>query len=194
MQLGKLRIPWPGGKTGDDDPHWDFFLNQPAQDPQNQIDTRIRGSREGHVYPAMVDTHTPRIMSEHLKELYRFFGACSSGILDLSAHLHVRPEGGDHPFALIGVFKAAADPRDHPGIGGQAPVLEGAFATFNIGAIIREWGFRATRVPAIDGDRAAAAAGLGTLNRAGRLVTPQFGAKVYVADVILTDLPVAPDR
>ncbi len=194
MQLGKLRIPWLGGKTDDDDPYGDFFLNQPAQDPKNQIDTRIRGSREGHVYPAKVDTHTPAIMTEHVKELYRFFGACSSGILDLSAHPELRPEGDDHPYAVIGVFKAAVDPRSHPGIGGQAVVLDGAFATFNLGAIIREWGFRATRVPAIDGDRAAAAAGLGALNRAGRLVTPQFGAQVYVADVILTDLPVAPDR
>ena len=71
---------------------------------------------------------------------------------------------------------------------------KGAFATFNLAAIIREWGFRATRAQQVDGARLAAAAGLGNLDRGGRLVTPQFGAKVHVADVILTDLPVQPDR
>jgi epoxyqueuosine reductase QueG len=39
----------------------------------------------------------------------------------------------------------------------------------------------------------AAQAKLGTLNSEGRLVTPQFGTKVYVANAIRTDLPLAVD-
>jgi epoxyqueuosine reductase QueG len=39
----------------------------------------------------------------------------------------------------------------------------------------------------------AAAAGLGTLDTQRRLVTPKFGTRVHVANVIRTDLPLAPD-
>jgi hypothetical protein len=33
---------------------------------------------------------------------------------------------------------------------------------------------------------------LGTLDRTGKLVTAEFGTRVHVADVIRTDLPLAP--
>ena len=42
-------------------------------------------------------------------------------------------------------------------------------------------------------DALAAKAGLGTMNGSGRLVTREFGAGVYVADAIYTDLPLAAD-
>jgi hypothetical protein len=35
--------------------------------------------------------------------------------------------------------------------------------------------------------------GIGTLDARGRLTTKRFGTKVHIADVILTDLPVAVD-
>jgi epoxyqueuosine reductase QueG len=54
-------------------------------------------------------------------------------------------------------------------------------------------GYRASAAPDPNAEKLAAAAGLGTLNAEGRLVTPQFGAQVYVANVIRTDLPMAPD-
>jgi hypothetical protein len=34
---------------------------------------------------------------------------------------------------------------------------------------------------------------LGEINGDGRLVTPQYGADVHVANIILTDLPLAQD-
>ena len=37
------------------------------------------------------------------------------------------------------------------------------------------------------------AAGLGRLGSDGRLVTEMFGNKVHVANIIRTDLPLAPD-
>jgi hypothetical protein len=37
------------------------------------------------------------------------------------------------------------------------------------------------------------AAGLGTLDRGGRLVVPRLGTLVHVADVIRTDIPLTPD-
>jgi len=67
------------------------------------------------------------------------------------------------------------------------------FITFVLSSWIRELGFRATVVRDADTDALAAKAGLGTLNGQGRLVTSEFGAGVYVADAIYTDLPLAAD-
>ncbi len=99
----------------------------------------------------------------------------------------------EYPFAVICVVRADYDPRQAPGIGSQVPVQNGLFITFVLSAWIRELGFRATAKQLLNGDALAAAAGLGKLDQNGRLVTPQFGSGVHVADVILTDLPLAAD-
>jgi hypothetical protein len=54
-------------------------------------------------------------------------------------------------------------------------------------------GFRACAAPDANADALAAAARLGTLNPQGKLVTQRYGMKVHVANVIRTDLPLAPD-
>jgi len=73
------------------------------------------------------------------------------------------------------------------------PVQKGLFITFVLSAWMRELGFRATAAMDPNAEQLAAAAGLGTLNTEGRLVTPRFGTHVHVANVIRTDLPLAPD-
>jgi hypothetical protein len=73
------------------------------------------------------------------------------------------------------------------------PVQNGLYVTFVLSAWIRELGYRATATIGADGEGLAARAGLGTLDAAGRLVTPRFGTRVHVADVIRTDLPLAAD-
>lgn len=188
-----MHLPWHRPVA---DPHRAFYLNEPAADPRNDIVARIRDAKEGAVWPVKTETHTPAVMSAHVKELARFFRA------DLCAI--VRVEGADamadngesepHAYGIVCVFQAEHAGWELLGIGAQTGALKGAFASFNLAAIIREWGFRATRAQHVDGARLAAAACLGNLDRGGRLVTPQFGAKVYVADVILTDLPLQPDR
>lgn len=99
----------------------------------------------------------------------------------------------DYPFGVVCAVRADYDTRHAPGIGGQVPVQNGLFITFVLSAWIRELGYRATVTA--DSNRAAlaAAAGLGQLDSDGKLVTPKFGTRVYVADVIRTDLPLAPD-
>ena len=107
------------------------------------------------------------------------------------------PKGADaeqYPFAVICAVRADYDPREARGIGGQVPVQNGLFITFVLSAWIRELGFRATAAPDPDAEKLAAMAGLGTLNRDGRLVTPKYGTRVHVADVIRTDLPLAADE
>ncbi len=66
------------------------------------------------------------------------------------------------------------------------------FAIYTLGSYIRELGYNAVHSET-DRERLAAAAGLGSVDAAGRLVTRKFGARCHVADVLLTDLPLAAD-
>lgn len=177
------------------DPYEDFYLHSAAVDPRNQIDSRIRQAPEGSVFAVKADTHTPEIMSDHVKELGRFFEAdlvhiASTAGFDFGAELDATTE---LPYAVFCLFRAEHDPRDAAGIGGHIGSLKGAFATFQMSAIIREFGYRAERFAGEDRDALASQAGLGALNENGRLVAPRFGTGVHIADIIMTDLPVAPD-
>jgi hypothetical protein len=181
------------------DPYEDFYLNAEVADPRNLIVNRIRQAPEGSVFAIKSDTHTPEVMAAHVKELGRFFGAEAVHIAataDLHLEQAIPGEDGaplDLPFAVIMLFRADHDFRESPGIGGHVGALKGAFATFQVSAIIREFGFRATRVSLPDPDRAASSLGLGKLDGSGRLKTARLGTKLHIADVILTDLPIKPD-
>ncbi len=126
-------------------------------------------------------------MSEHIKDLGRFFGADQVGIAQLGP-------GGDteYSFAIVIMIRTEDDPRTSQGIGGQAAALTGEYVSFNLAAAIREFGFRATRSGQADGHRLAACAGLGQLDQAGRLETREFGRKLHIPDGIRTDLPLSP--
>jgi hypothetical protein len=168
------------------DPYWDSFINRPPADPNNVIPFAFRGLQEGDVNPVRTAVHSPNVMSGHIKELGRFYGAEMVGIVGLTS------EPG---FAIVSVLKADYDIRTARGVGGQTPLLKGLFETFTLAAYIRELGYSATRVSVEDnrGERLAAAAGLGILDDDGRLVHRRFGRNVHVAEVIITDLPLESD-
>lgn len=189
LRLGPLKIPWPRTESRDDDPYWDFFINRPPADLANSVTELIRNAPEGNVFPTKADLHTPEITSGHVKELARYLGADLVGIARLSSD----DEEG-YPFAVICAVRADYDPRQAAGIGGQVPVQNGLFITFVLSAWIRELGFRAAASSHPNAEALAAAAGLGALNPNGRLVTPKYGTRVHVADVIRTDLALAADR
>jgi hypothetical protein len=190
--MARLPLPWTRSEAADD-PYWDVFLNRAPADPQNMVPHLIRQMPDGAINPVPEEIHSPEINASHIKELARFLGTDLVGI----ARLEGDPEG--FPFAVVNVVRADQDPREHPGVGGQVPVQNGQYVTFVLSAYIRELGFRST----VHGDaapqehaervRLAAKAGLGTVDAEGRLVTPQYGARVYVADIIRTDLPLAAD-
>jgi len=169
------------------DPYWHNYVNHPPADPANLVPPSVRNAPEGAVFPVKSDVHTPEVMTEHISDLGRFFGAGLIGVARLGPGGHT-----DYPFAVVCGIRAEYDPRTAQGVGGQAAALTGAYVTFNLAAAIREYGFRATRSGDSDVDRIAACAGLGTLDSEGRLVTPEFGRKLYLADVIRTDLPLNP--
>jgi hypothetical protein len=201
LRLGPLKIPWPGKDSREDDPYWDFFINTPPADVANMVTEMIRNAPEGNIFPTKAELHTPEITSSHVKDLARYLGTDLVGIARLTILPSPLPRGGEgkgegdsnDPFAVICAVQADYDPRQAPGIGGQVPVQKGLFITFVLSAWIRELGFRATSALDPNAERLAATAGLGTLNAEGRLVTPQFGTRVHVANVIRTDLPLAPD-
>ena len=190
LRLGPITLPWPGKPT--DDPYWDFFLRTPPHDLQNSAVDMVQKSPDGAINPAPEEIHSPDVNSRHIKELATFLGADLTGIAALDSAAPDTPEG--YTFAVVNVVRAEHDPHETPGVGGQVPVQNGLYVTFVLSAYIRELGYRATAKLPADGPRLAAAARLGTLDAQGRLVTPRFGSKVYVADVVFTDLPLAPDR
>ena len=185
------KFPWSKKDVHSDDPYWDFFINTPPADLRNTVTELIRNAPAGNIFPTQADIHTPEITSHHVKEMARYLGAAVVGIAQLEINGIHNPDG--YPLAVLCAVPAEYDPRLSPGIGGQMPVQNGLFITFVLSAWIRELGFRASVTPHLGAATLAAQAGLGTLNAAGRLVTPQFGAKVHIADAISTDLPLAAD-
>jgi hypothetical protein len=184
-------FPWSKTDAHRDDPYWDFFINTPPADLTNTVTELIRNAPAGNIFPTKADIHTPEINTEHVKGMARYFGADLVGIARLASGHADNPDG--YPFAVLCGVRAEYDPRVSPGIGGQVPVQNGLFITFVLSGWIRELGFRASVVPHLETEKLAAQAGLGRLNAEGRLVTPQFGVKVYIADAICTDLPLAAD-
>ncbi len=164
-----------------DDPYWEAFIQRAPADPNNLIPHGFKQVQPGGVNPIKTEVHSPNVMSSHVKDLGRFYGADLVGIVQL----HDR-------FAIVCALKTDYDARTALGIGGQTPAMKGLFATFTLGAYIREMGYQAD-ASETDRQRLAAAAGLGTLDADGHLVTRQFGRNVYVADVLLTDLPLEAD-
>jgi hypothetical protein len=202
LRLGPIKIPWLGKDSREDDPYWDFFINTPPADLANTVTEMIRSAPEGNVFPTKAELHTPDITSSHVKELARYLGTDLVGIARLTTTPASsitrggdgRGEGNEHyPFAVICAVQADYDPRHALGIGGQVPVQKGLFITFVLSAWIRELGFNATAALDPNAEQLAAAAGLGNLTADGKLLTPQYGTRIHVANVIRTDLPLAPD-
>ncbi|MGE5216514.1 MAG: hypothetical protein ACM3SP_05855 [Chloroflexota bacterium] len=190
-RLGPLKLPWLGEKSHKNDPYWGYFIDRPPADLANTVTEMIRKAPEGNVFPTKAELHTPDITSSHVKGMAEYFGAELVGIVRLNADDN--SDGEFYPSAIVCAVHADYDPRTSRGIGGQVPVQNGLFITFILSAWIRELGFRAAAAPDPNAETLAARAGLGTLNGEGRLVSPRFGTRVHVANIIRTDLPLAPD-
>jgi hypothetical protein len=163
------------------DPYWEAFIERQPADPNNVIPYGFKQVKPGGVNPVKTEVHSPNVMSSHVKDLARFYGADLVGIVQLPQR-----------FGIVVVMRSDYDMRSAVGVGGQTPALKGLFATFTVGAYIRELGYAADASD-VDVERIAAAAGLGTIRPDGRFVTREFGPNVHVADVLLTDLPLQPD-
>jgi hypothetical protein len=211
MDIGWAR--WLLGRWltgGRRDPLWDHFIYRAPADPKNDLTPALRGAPEGRIYPVKTEVSDPHSMSRQIKELGQWFGADLVGIAALQpVHLQSdgqsiagggstekteRPETGarPYPFAVVCTIATDYDPREAKGLGGQLAVRDGAVVNHHLRNYIRELGYRAS-IGGVDPLAVAAAAGLGTLDSSGRLVTSTRGTHIHVADAILTDLSLAPD-
>jgi hypothetical protein len=190
---GALQAPWRRSGS-DDDPYWDAYINRPPADIRNTITEIVGNAPEGNIFPTKSELHSPDVMSRHVKELATYLKAQLVGIVDLGKQDPELAHG--YPFGIVCAVKAEYDPYTSPGVGGQAAVQAGQYATFVVAAWIRELGYRGSMK--IETSRAqrehlAVAAGLGKLDSAGRLSVPKYGTNIYVADILFTDLPMAAD-
>jgi hypothetical protein len=189
---GALKLPRP--RSGENDPYWDAFINRPAADIRNTIPEIIGKAPEGNVFPTRAELHSPNVTADHVKELARYLHVERVGIVDLSKQDPALAHG--FPYAVVCIVKAENDPYTSPGMGGQAPVQNGQYIAFIVAAWIRECGYRGSikiETTREQRERLAVAAGLGTLNSNGRLSVPKHGTKIYVADILFTDLPMVAD-
>jgi hypothetical protein len=152
-----------------DDPYWEAFINRPPFDPNNVIPHAFKQVQPGGVNPVRTEVHSPNVMSSHVKDLAKFYGASRVGIVGL-------PDGRA---AIVCALPFDYDPATHAGVGAQTPALKGLFATFTLGAYIREMGYTTDRCE-LDRFELATKAHLNTKG-------------MHVADVIVTDLPLQPD-
>jgi hypothetical protein len=190
MRIGPFNI----GHTERDDPYWDGFINRPPVDRRNVVNLAMADAEEGSVHPTRTEVHSPNVMSSHIRQLGNYLGVNEVAIVQLAASpFEDCPDDPGPFFAIVSLLQADHDTRTAPGSGGQAPAVKGLFATFNVAAYIREMGYRANRSKTMNGERLAAAAGLGTLTADGRLVSPRLHPCVHAAEVIVTELPLEAD-
>ncbi|MSQ27961.1 MAG: hypothetical protein EXR51_07480 [Dehalococcoidia bacterium] len=154
------------------------------------------------------EIHDPQAMTGHLRELSRFFGADMLGVAATTAGLLAPlegvapPEEGEPPYsaerwatefpsAVVALIGWEYDSERDLGIGGQWGDIKTSVIAFNLAAYIRELGYRAIAT-GLQIVRLEAAANLGSVDSAGRIAVPGFGAGVWLANAVLTNLPLAP--
>lgn len=163
-------MPWRRrAATSRDDPFWDAFIFQPPADRNNLIPHAFKAASIGGVNPVQTEVHSPNVMSQHVIELAKFYGADQVGIVALD----------DARFGIVCALHAEYDTRVAKGIGGQTPALKGLFATFTLAAFVRELGYDADCVARADAEELARRAGVA-------------GAHRHIADVVETTLPLQP--
>jgi len=196
-----------GGLGSGPDLYWDTFIRRTPADPGALLGPKLRAAGEGLVHPVKTEVHDPRAMTGHLRELSRFLGADLLGVAactpealvgldgqapgDSVAPLPAGPWAVQFPFAVQVAIQWAYDRDRDRGVGGQWGDLKTAAIAFNMASYIRELGYRATAT-SLHSPALAAAAGLGSLTPAGKLKTPEFGDQVWLANLVLTDLPLEP--
>ena len=214
-------------------PLFNWYFNRASRDPlartatanssvdrHNTIEHVIAGAPKAKVNPERTLVVDPKVMTRHIKDVARYFGASDVGIMRVSPQfLYAEgryPDDGTgaatdtnepvtadkiaerYPYAIAMVYAWDHDmAKAHRHRIGDAAYHFGAekhrAAYANLAAYIRELGYSvATRV--CTPMPTALAAGLGEMGRHGMLITEKFGSQVHLGDPIATDLPLVPDE
>jgi hypothetical protein len=182
------------------DPWWDDFINKEPNDPKNLVGLTVAAAPGGPVYGNKPEVHDTAAMTGQIKGFAEFLGSCLVAITNTDpAYLEDAPEDGSegdtelYPYAIICAVKYEHDPNKARGIGGQLAQQKLAVINFQMRSYIRQLGYKASlRHP--KSAEMAVAAGLGTIDKQGRFSAKRYGHRVWLGDVILTELPLVVDR
>jgi ferredoxin len=191
-----------------------------AADRKNVLQMVVNRSPRGGVNPAKTKVRDPGVMTEHIKRVARFFGADVIGVAPAyPGFLYTAgryPDDGNgprgaagsppgpsemaerYPFAISGGvawdYNMGKAHRHRIGDATYHFSLDDAQVLMvNLAAYIRELGYNAIQGVA-QPMPVALAAGIGEHARNGLLITEKFGSRVQLGDIILTDLPLVPDK
>jgi reductive dehalogenase len=172
----------------------------------------LREEVDGPVAPAC-SKFTAAQMTSYIKNLARYYGACTVGITELQpyhVYSHIGRGSGEYgaPITLDQRYAIAFTVEMDHAMMGTAPnapttmesarqYAEAARVALQLGYLIRQLGYPARAH--IDGNYRVIAplvardAGLGEIGRMGLLMTPELGPRVRLG-VVTTDLPLIPDQ
>lgn len=191
-----------------------------AADARNVVTTPVGKSKRGAVNPTKTEVRDPKVMSRHIKRVARYLGADVVGIAavhpsfiykggryDIQAGLAAGSDGNSpdpeslarqFPYAICAAtawdYDMGKAHRHH--IGDAAyhfSQLNAHLIYRELAGYIRELGYNAVLGAGIPMPLAVAA-GFGEMGRHGMVITEKFGARIHMPDVILTDMPLAPDK
>ena len=216
-ELGKPLFNWYFNTISKDPISRMGFLTH-AADKEALLSTIVGQAKLGQVRPERTPVDDPAVMSRHIKQALAYMGADAVGIARTDpAYLYqdgaqrdtsevlVAGHEADTPDALAErypyaiVFIVAWDDemgRAHRHRIGDAAYFAGAqrghTITANLEGYLHELGYN-SRHGAANPMPLALLAGLGELGRNGLVITEKFGARMH-PNVILTDLPLVPDK
>ena len=195
------------------DPLWEHFIKTSPVDPNGNLAPALIDASAGRVFPVKGNDPDPAGMAQKIKDLALWWGAELVGIVPLepvqagleppTGETRIDPSGdastqaaGEEStarrFAIVFVLSSEYDPEESPGIGGQYVLQRGAVVVQHVGAYIREIGFQANKCD-LDPLPLAEAAGLGKVDRRGRLTVRGQRRHAHVPRAVVTNLPLAAD-
>jgi hypothetical protein len=176
------------------DPLWDDFINKAPEDPKNLVGLTVAAAPGGPVFGNETEVHDTAAMSGQIKGFAEFLGANLVAITNTDPSVvETDTEEELYPYAITCVVEADHDPKKALGIGGQLAKQRLAVINFQLRSYIRQLGYKAS-LGHPKSYSMAVAAGLGTVDGQGRFTTKRHGNRVWLEDVVLTELPLAVDK
>lgn len=185
------------------DPYWDQFVNRPLADPKNMVSDLITDSPGGGVFAVKMDVHDPAAMRGHMVQLAKFWGADAAGVAATdpawftdsppAGNGHVEPAAGaaaarDLPQAIVCGVRRDFDAKAQ-GMGGRRAEQKLAVANFHLRSYLREIGYQAELATPPSPGQVAVSAGLGMLKGDGGFVSAEYGDRLVLGQIVLTNLP-----
>ncbi len=219
---GELGVPMFNWYTNtvSRDPLGRIGSDRHASDLRNVVLSAVGKAQKGTVNPERTYVPDPKLMSAHIKRVAKFIGFDVVGIApvhpsfvytgsrynpggDLQAGTEEEAKSPDviaerFPYAIVACvawdYDMGKAHRHRIGDAAYHFTQQEAHLLYQtLAGYIRELGYNVAMGAGIPMPLAVAA-GIGEMGRNGMVVTEKFGSRIHMPDVILTDLPLAPDK